>query len=155
MASGEIFPILKEALVNLTSGRRPLTVLVSIANITDKFILGLDVLHVQSQDELIGDIRDGHKNRPLGSIRCDWAMNKYHCGAQRRDHVHPIIGRETWNWHGRVAAVGLQRLIEAADSLAGRGSRASHQAEATTPVQPLRVVLVTMTSDRRSRKNIE
>jgi hypothetical protein len=106
---------------------------VSIVNTTDKFILGLDVLHTHDA------------TFDLGSIRRDWAMNKYLCEAQRRDHVHPIIGKETGNWYGISATVGLERLIEVADSLAGRGSRASHQAKAGTPVQPLRVVLVTMT----------
>jgi hypothetical protein len=104
----------------------------SIANITDNIIPGLDVLH------------DYDASFDLDSINCDWAMNKHQCGAQGRDHIHPIIGRETGNWHGRVPAGGLERLLEAADSLAGRCSRASHQAEARTPVQPIRVVLVTM-----------
>jgi hypothetical protein len=45
MASGEILPILKEALVKVTLGQCPLTTWVFVANITDKFILRLDILH--------------------------------------------------------------------------------------------------------------
>jgi hypothetical protein len=44
MASGEIIPILKEALVELTLGRGALKILVFVAEITDEFILGLDIL---------------------------------------------------------------------------------------------------------------
>jgi hypothetical protein len=44
VASWEIYPILKEALVKLTSGRRPITTWVFVANITE-FFLGLDVMH--------------------------------------------------------------------------------------------------------------
>jgi hypothetical protein len=45
MASEETLPILKEALVKLTLGQCPLTTWVFVANITDEFVLGLDVMH--------------------------------------------------------------------------------------------------------------
>jgi predicted aspartyl protease len=43
-ASGETIPVLKKALVELTLGRRALRIWVFIAEVTDEFILGLDVL---------------------------------------------------------------------------------------------------------------
>jgi predicted aspartyl protease len=43
-ASGETLPILKEAFVTLTLGRRPLGIYVFVADITDELILGLDIL---------------------------------------------------------------------------------------------------------------
>jgi hypothetical protein len=43
-ASGETIPVLKEALVELTLGQRALRIWVFIAEVTDEFILGLDVL---------------------------------------------------------------------------------------------------------------
>ena len=43
-ASGENLPVLKEALVKLTLGRRALRIWVFVAEVTDEFILGLDVL---------------------------------------------------------------------------------------------------------------
>jgi hypothetical protein len=42
--SGGSLPILKEVLLTLTLGRRPLTMWVFVANITDELILGLDIL---------------------------------------------------------------------------------------------------------------
>jgi hypothetical protein len=41
----EILRVLKEALVTVTVGRRPLTTWVFFANVIDEFILGLDVMH--------------------------------------------------------------------------------------------------------------
>jgi predicted aspartyl protease len=43
-ASGETIPVLKEALVELTLGQRALRIWVFVAEVTDEFILGLDVL---------------------------------------------------------------------------------------------------------------
>jgi hypothetical protein len=42
--SGESLPILKEVLLTLILGRRPLRMRVFITNITNEFILGLDIL---------------------------------------------------------------------------------------------------------------
>jgi hypothetical protein len=42
--SGEALPILKEAFVTLTLGLRPLKIWVSVADTTNEFIFGLDVL---------------------------------------------------------------------------------------------------------------
>jgi hypothetical protein len=44
-AAGSTLPILNEALVKLTLGRRPITTRVFVANITDEFILALDVVY--------------------------------------------------------------------------------------------------------------
>jgi hypothetical protein len=43
-ASTEALPILKEVFLTLTLEQRPLKIWVFIANITDEFILGLDIL---------------------------------------------------------------------------------------------------------------
>jgi hypothetical protein len=43
-ASGEVLPILKEVFLTLTLGQRSLNIWVLIANITNEFILGLDIL---------------------------------------------------------------------------------------------------------------
>jgi hypothetical protein len=45
MPSRETLPILKEVFMTLTLGRRPLKTWMFIANITDEFVLGCDVLH--------------------------------------------------------------------------------------------------------------
>jgi hypothetical protein len=52
MASGEIIPFLKVALVVLTLGLSAFNIWVFVAEITDEFILGLDVLraHDASMD---------------------------------------------------------------------------------------------------------
>jgi hypothetical protein len=44
IASGETIPVVKEALVELTLGRRALSIWVFVTEITDELILGLDVL---------------------------------------------------------------------------------------------------------------
>jgi predicted aspartyl protease len=43
-ASGETIPVIREARVELTLGRRPVRIWVLVADITDELILGLDVL---------------------------------------------------------------------------------------------------------------
>jgi hypothetical protein len=67
MASGEILLILKEALVKLTLRGRPLAAWAFVANITDKFILGLDVLctHDASLDLRYQALRLGDEEVPL------------------------------------------------------------------------------------------
>jgi hypothetical protein len=42
--STKAIPILKEVLLTLTLGQRPLKIWVFVANITNEFILGLDIL---------------------------------------------------------------------------------------------------------------
>jgi hypothetical protein len=46
MTSGQTLLVLEEELVELNLGRSALRIYVSIATITDQFILGLDVLRV-------------------------------------------------------------------------------------------------------------
>jgi hypothetical protein len=46
MASGETLPVLKKELVKLFMGRRLLLTTVFVAEATDEFFMGLDVLHV-------------------------------------------------------------------------------------------------------------
>jgi hypothetical protein len=52
--SGESLPILKEVLLTLTLGHGPLKMWLFIANITDEFILGLDILHAYDASVDIG-----------------------------------------------------------------------------------------------------
>jgi hypothetical protein len=55
----------------------------------------------------------------------------------------------------RVVVMQLEGPLEMVDSLEGMGSKANHQAEAKTLVQPPREMFVTMTGDCRSQKRIE
>jgi hypothetical protein len=84
-------------------------------------------------------------------------MRKCKCGATGCDHVQPLkrnsdVAAERCD---RVAAVLLEGPLETVDSLAWTGARAAHQAEARTPVQPLRRkgVPVKMTRNRQSQKH--
>jgi hypothetical protein len=52
--SGDSLPILKEVLLTLTPGRRPLSMWVFVANITDELILGLIILHTYDASVDIG-----------------------------------------------------------------------------------------------------
>jgi hypothetical protein len=52
--SWEALPVLKEVYVTLTLGRLPLKVWVFVANITNEFILGLDILHAHDATVDIG-----------------------------------------------------------------------------------------------------
>jgi hypothetical protein len=52
--SGASLPILKEVLLTLTLGRRPLKMWMFVANITDELILGLDILRAYDASVDIG-----------------------------------------------------------------------------------------------------
>jgi hypothetical protein len=52
--SGEALPILKEAFLTLTLGRRPLKSWVFVADITNEFILGLDILRAYDSSVDLG-----------------------------------------------------------------------------------------------------
>jgi hypothetical protein len=52
--SGASLPIFKEVLLTITLGRRPLRMLVFVANITDELILGLDILRAYDASVDIG-----------------------------------------------------------------------------------------------------
>jgi hypothetical protein len=54
MVSGEALPILKEALLTLTPGRHPLKIWVSVTDITNELILGLNVLRAYDASVDIG-----------------------------------------------------------------------------------------------------
>lgn len=54
-----------------------------------------------------------------------------------------------------VMMVKLKGPLEVMDSLTGTGSRVPHQAEARMPVQPIRVMLVTMIGDCQLQKHIK
>jgi hypothetical protein len=68
-ASGETLPILKEAFVTLTLGRRPLEVRVFVAAITDELILGLDILRAYDASVDLGRqmLRPGEEEVSLWS----------------------------------------------------------------------------------------
>jgi hypothetical protein len=67
MASADIYPILKEALVKATLRQGPLMTAVFVANITGYFILGLDILraHDASVDLRRRVLRMGDDEVPL------------------------------------------------------------------------------------------
>jgi hypothetical protein len=44
LCSGRTIPVVREALVEVTLGQQALKILVFVADITDEFILGLDIL---------------------------------------------------------------------------------------------------------------
>jgi hypothetical protein len=52
--SGESLPVLKEVFLTLTLERRPLKILVFVANITNEFILGLDILRAYDASVDVG-----------------------------------------------------------------------------------------------------
>jgi hypothetical protein len=52
--SGEALPVLKEVFLTLSLGRRPLKIWVFVANITNDFILGLDILRAYDASVDIG-----------------------------------------------------------------------------------------------------
>jgi hypothetical protein len=83
MVSGEMLPILKEVFLTLTLGQHPPKIWVFVADITNEFILGLDILRAND-----ASVDIGHQTLHL-------AEEKYHCGAQGRDHVPPA-----WWWQG-------------------------------------------------------
>lgn len=66
--SGQAFPILKEALVTLTLGKRQLIIWVFVANTTEEFTLGLDVLYAYNAvvDLCRNVLRLGWEEVPLG-----------------------------------------------------------------------------------------
>jgi hypothetical protein len=47
VGSGRMIPVARETLVDLTLGQRALKIWVFVADITDEFILGLDILQVE------------------------------------------------------------------------------------------------------------
>jgi hypothetical protein len=80
MAPGETLPILMEALVEMTQEQSPQQIWAFVVEITDKFMLGLDVLHPQC----VCGFRGG------GWAMCyDWAREKCHCGILGHERVLP------------------------------------------------------------------
>jgi hypothetical protein len=69
--SGETLPILKEAFLVLTLGRRPLKIWVFVANFTNEFTLGLGILLVCDAFVDLGrrPLRFAEEEVPLWSIR--------------------------------------------------------------------------------------
>jgi hypothetical protein len=127
-SSGETLPILKEALVTLTLGWRPLTTWVLVADIADEFVLAPDVLRAQSASvdmkRLVLQMRIGEASlqRPEARPRSS--------PAERGDSDVAVA------WCGRVAAVSPKGFVQMGDSLVGTGSRTANPAEAVAPVQP-------------------
>jgi hypothetical protein len=139
MVSREILPILKEPFVKLTLERRPQITWVFIASATDEFILGLDVMHTHDASV---------------DLRChmlqldDEEVALRHPGARPRLSARLMASSEVAVvWCDRITAVRLEGGLEVVDSLTRMGSRAAHQGEARTLVQPSREVPVSMTGD--------
>jgi hypothetical protein len=86
--SGESLSILKEILPTLTFGRRPLSMWVFVANITDELILGLDILRAYDASVDIGrqTLRLADEEVSLKSSR---AGPRPSSPAVRNDHVIP------------------------------------------------------------------
>jgi hypothetical protein len=70
MASGETIPVVKEACVELTIGQRTLRSWVFVADITDNFILGLDILRAYDASVDIGRrvLRLGRDEVPVREV---------------------------------------------------------------------------------------
>jgi hypothetical protein len=75
--SGEALPIIKEVFLTLTLGQRPLKIWVFVADITNEFILGLDIL--RAYDATVD----------IGRQTLRLAKKKYHYGVQGQDPVLP------------------------------------------------------------------
>jgi hypothetical protein len=52
--SGEAIPVLKEAHFDLTLGRRALSIWVFVAEVTNEFIVGLDILRAYNESVELG-----------------------------------------------------------------------------------------------------
>ena len=104
VASGETLSILKEALVTLTMGWRPLTTWVLVADITDEFVLAFNVLRAHSASvelkRLMLQMRRGEV-----SLQRPEARPRSHPAARGDSDV--AVAR-----CGRVAAVGLKGSVQ-------------------------------------------
>jgi hypothetical protein len=115
-----------------------------VAIITDEFTLGLDVLRA----------RDAAKDLKclvlrLGKEVAEPGVRPRSAPCTKGNSDVPAARC------GTVAAVRLKEPLEVAGSFTGTGSRAVHQGEARTPVQPPTKKLESKRRDRRSRKNAE
>lgn len=135
MASREILPILKEALVKLTLGQCPLTTWVFIASITDKFILRLGLA---CQPCICGF------GAPHAMSGCQSYVEVPLWCPRARLHLSPCVNRSSKVvviWCGRVIVVQLEGTLEAADRFVGTDFRAAHRSgvcRVRMPVQPPR-----------------
>jgi hypothetical protein len=142
-ASGDTLPILMEALVEKTLGQRPICIWVFTANITEEFILELDIMHAHkaSVDFRCHVLQLGDEEVPLR-----------HPGTQ--PHSTPCMNGNSEvavaRCH-RVVAVWLEGSMEVVYSLTGTGS--TLQAEVRMLVQPTRKVPLKMTGDRWLQKH--
>jgi hypothetical protein len=88
----------------------------------------------------------------------DWAMRECHCGAPGCDRVQRPVWRATGIAalrYDRGAVVQPEGPLEVVNSFGATGSRAAHQVEVRTSLQPSREVLITMTGDCWSQKHID
>jgi hypothetical protein len=136
---------MKEASANLTLGRRPLLTWVFVANITDEFILGLDVLqsHDASTDLRRHVLQLGDEEVPL------WRPGV-------RAHSSPYMKANSEmaeTRYGTVAIVRLEGHMEVVDSLSGTCSRAAHRGEARRLIKHPREVPITITGDHQPQKH--
>jgi hypothetical protein len=125
-ASGETLPVVKEAHVELTMGRRTLRSWVFVADIADDFILGLDILRAHDASVDIGRrvLRLGQdevpeRETPTVSVlkrtlptenRRNWRPVCWQCGRTGhlwrgcpRGPAKEAVDRSNWRW---VCATG-------------------------------------------------
>jgi hypothetical protein len=79
-ASGETIPVLKEALVELSLGRRALRIWVFVTEVTDEFILGLDVLRAYDASVDLGR----HLLRPWNTFTSTCMGRSFTCAPTTR-----------------------------------------------------------------------
>jgi hypothetical protein len=125
-ASGQLLPILKEPLVTMTLEQHPLTTWASVAKITHKFILGLDIMHAHDASV---DLRC--HVLWLGDEVPLWQPGARLCSTPCMKGSSDVAAARCVT----VTAVRLEGPPEAVHSLAGTGSRASNHAEVRMPVQ--------------------
>jgi hypothetical protein len=123
--------------VTLSLGRHQSTTGVLVTSITDEFILVLDIMHTHDPSVDLGChvLRLDNEEVPLRRPGA-WPLS----APCMKGSSEVVAAR-----YDRLATLRLEELVEAADSLAGVGYRAAHQAKARRPVQPSSEVPVRMT----------
>jgi hypothetical protein len=119
LASGETIPVVKDAQVELTLGRRALKIWVFVAEITDEFILGLDVLRAYDASVDLGRhvLRLGREEVTLWST-----------GTRPRSSRLSLISDEVIPARcERVVAARLETPLEATNGLVEPDSMTSRE----------------------------
>jgi hypothetical protein len=142
-SSGETIPVVKEALVELTLGQRALRICVFVAEVTDEFILELDVLRAYDASVDLGRhlLRLGQEELTL------WRP-----GAQPKSIRLSLVGDEVIPARcGRVVMPRLEThpgatnvLIEPSQKCSRDGVRIARALVRARPRVPVRIMTVTL-----------